>query len=81
MRVDRLITELPPPKKQGSNAATALQEISGGKYGKMIHIWEHMFQSCNFRSKDKLRPFYSLVALVRPPIEPQVTTATRTPAS
>jgi Mn-containing catalase len=51
MRVDRLITELPPPKKQGSNAATALQEISGGKYGKMSTFGNTCFQSCNFRSK------------------------------
>jgi len=64
MRVDRLITELPPPKKQDPNAAAALQELLGGKYGEMSTLGNYMFQSFNFRSKDKLRPFYSLVASI-----------------
>jgi Mn-containing catalase len=64
MRVDRLITELPPPKKQDCNAAAALQELLGGKYGEMSTLGNYMFQSFNFRSKDKLRPFYSLVASI-----------------
>jgi Mn-containing catalase len=64
MRVDKLITELPPPKKQDPNAAAALQELLGGKYGEMSTLGNYMFQSFNFRSKDKLRPFYSLVASI-----------------
>ena len=64
MRVDRLITELPPPKIQDCNAAAALQELLGGKYGEMSTLGNYMFQSFNFRSKDKLRPFYSLVASI-----------------
>jgi len=64
MRVDRLITELPPPTKQDPNAAAALQELLGGKYGEMSTLGNYMFQSFNFRSKDKLRPFYSLVASI-----------------
>jgi Mn-containing catalase len=64
MRVDRLITDLPPPKKQDPNAAAALQELLGGKYGEMSTLGNYMFQSFNFRSKDKLRPFYSLVASI-----------------
>jgi Mn-containing catalase len=64
MRVDRLITELPPPKAQDPNAAAALQELLGGKYGEMSTLGNYMFQSFNFRSKDKLRPFYSLVAAI-----------------
>ena len=59
MRVDRLITELPPPAKQDPNAAAALQELLGGKYGEMSTLGNYMFQSFNFRSKDKLRPFYA----------------------
>ena len=35
MRVDRLITDLPPPRNQDPNAAAALQELLGGKYGEM----------------------------------------------
>jgi len=64
MRVDRLITELPPPKVADPNAAAALQELLGGKYGEMSTLGNYMFQSFNFRSKDKLRPFYSLVASI-----------------
>lgn len=64
MRVDRLITELPPPKSQDPNAAAALQELLGGKYGEMSTLGNYMFQSFNFRSKAKLRPFYSLVASI-----------------
>jgi Mn-containing catalase len=64
MRVDRLITELPSPKKQDCNAAAALQELLGGKYGEMSTLGNYMFQSFNFRSKHKLRPFYSLVASI-----------------
>ena len=33
MRIDRLLTELPEPKKPDPNAAAALQELLGGKYG------------------------------------------------
>lgn len=64
MRVDRLITELPPPKRQDPNAGAALQELLGGKYGEMSTLGNYMFQSFNFRSKSKLRPFYSLVAAI-----------------
>lgn len=64
MRVDRLITELPAPERQDPNAAAALQELLGGKYGEMSTLGNYMFQSFNFRSKDKLRPFYSLVASI-----------------
>jgi Mn-containing catalase len=64
MRVDKLQAELPPPKRQDPNAAAALQELLGGKYGEMSTLGNYMFQSFNFRSKEKLRPFYSLVASI-----------------
>lgn len=64
MRVDRLQAELPPPKKADPNAAAALQELLGGKYGEMSTLGNYMFQSFNFRSKEKLRSFYSLVASI-----------------
>ena len=64
MRIDRLQTELPAPKKQDPNAAAALQELLGGKYGEMSTLGNYLFQSFNFRSKSKLRPFYSLVASI-----------------
>ncbi|MRX49736.1 manganese catalase family protein [Paracoccus sp. S-4012] len=64
MRVDRLQTELPPPKKADPNAAAALQELMGGKYGEMSTLGNYLFQSFNFRSKSKLKPFYHLVAAI-----------------
>ncbi len=64
MRIDKLQAELPAPKKQDCNAAAALQELLGGKYGEMSTLGNYMFQSFNFRSKAKLRPFYSLVASI-----------------
>jgi Mn-containing catalase len=64
MRVDKLQAELPAPKRKDPNAAAALQELLGGKYGEMSTLGNYMFQSFNFRSKDKLRPFYNLVASI-----------------
>ena len=64
LRVDKLQVELPAPKKQDPNAAAALQELLGGKYGEMSTLGNYIFQSFNFRSKSKLRPFYSLVASI-----------------
>ena len=64
MRVDKLQAELPAPKRADPNAAAALQELLGGKYGEMSTLNNYMYQSFNFRSKSKLRPFYSLVASI-----------------
>ena len=64
MRIDKLQAELPAPKKKDANAAAALQELLGGKYGEMSTLGNYMFQSFNFRSKEKLKPFYSLVASI-----------------
>ena len=62
LRIDRLQIELPLPKEADPNAGAALQELLGGKYGEMSTLGNYLFQSFNFRSKSKLRPFYSLVA-------------------
>jgi Mn-containing catalase len=64
LRVDKLQAELPIPKAPNPNAGAALQELLGGKYGEMSTLNNYMFQSFNFRSKSKLRPFYSLVAAI-----------------
>jgi Mn-containing catalase len=64
LRVNKLQVDLPAPSKQDPNAAAALQELLGGKYGEMSTLGNYMFQSFNFRSKSKLRPFYSLVAAI-----------------
>lgn len=64
MRIDQLQAELPQPKKPNPNEAAALQELLGGKYGEMSTLGNYMFQSFNFRNKEKLRPFYSLVSAI-----------------
>lgn len=64
MRIDQLQANLPAPKAADPNAAAALQELLGGKYGEMSTLGNYMFQSFNFRSKTKLKPFYSLVAAI-----------------
>jgi Mn-containing catalase len=64
MRIDRLQAELPEPKTPNPNAAAALQELLGGKYGEMSTLGNYMFQSFNFRNKSGLRPFYSLVSAI-----------------
>ena len=64
LKLDRLQAELPQPKKPDPNAAAALQELLGGKYGEMSTLGNYMFQSFNFRNKSKLRPFYSLVSSI-----------------
>ena len=64
MRIDKLQAALPEPKRADPNAGAALLELLGGKYGEMSTLGNYMFQSFNFRSKSKLRPFYSLVASI-----------------
>lgn len=64
LRVNKLQVDLPPPKEADPNAAAALQELLGGKYGEMSTLNNYLFQSFNFRSKSKLRPFYDLVASI-----------------
>ncbi len=64
MKIDKLLTELPEPKKPEPNAAAALQELLGGKYGEMSTLGNYMFQSFNFRNKTQLKPFYSLVSSI-----------------
>lgn len=64
MRIDRLMTELPLPKKPEPNAAAALQELPGDQSGEMSTLGNYTFQSFNFRNKTKLRPFYSLVSSI-----------------
>ena len=51
LRIDKLQTELPIPKKPDPNAAAALQELLGGKYGEMSTLNNYLFQSFNFRKQ------------------------------
>jgi Mn-containing catalase len=62
LRVDRLPIELPEPKGPDANAAAAVQELMGGRFGEMSTLMNYTFQSFNFRGRDKARPFYDLIA-------------------
>lgn len=61
LRIDRIPLELPEPSAPNPNAAAAVQELLGGKFGEMSTLMNYTFQSFNFRGKNKLRPFYDLL--------------------
>jgi Mn-containing catalase len=62
LRIDRLAIELPVPESPSPNSAAAVQELLGGRFGEMSTLMNYTFQSFNFRGRDKLRPFYDLIA-------------------
>jgi Mn-containing catalase len=62
LRIDRLQVEMPVPKDPDPAAAAAVQELMGGRFGEMSTLMNYMFQSYNFRNKEKLRPYYALIA-------------------
>jgi len=62
LRIDRLAIELPAPKHPSPNSASAVQELLGGKFGEMATLMNYTFQSFNFRGRDKMKPFYDLIA-------------------
>ncbi|MET1014492.1 MAG: manganese catalase family protein [Paenisporosarcina sp.] len=63
-RINRLQIELPVPEYGDANAASAVQELLGGKFGEMSTLNNYMYQSFNFRQKNKFKPFYDLVASI-----------------
>ena len=63
-RLNRLQIELPPSPYADANAAAAVQELLGGKFGEMSTLNNYLFQSFNFRDKKRLKPFYDLVASI-----------------
>jgi Mn-containing catalase len=62
LRLDRIAIDLPEPKAPNANAASAVQELMGGRFGEMSTLMNYTFQSFNFRGRNKLRPFYDLIA-------------------
>lgn len=62
LRIDRLQIELPAPKEPDPNAAAAVQDLLGGRFGEMSTLMNYTYQSFNFRNHDKLRPFRDLIA-------------------
>ncbi|WP_028612738.1 manganese catalase family protein [Paenibacillus harenae] len=63
-RINRLQVELPPSPYADANAAAAVQELLGGKFGEMSALNNYMYQSFNFREKERLKPFYDLLAII-----------------
>lgn len=63
-RLDQIMIEIPDVKKPDPNAAAAVQELLGGKFGEMSTLNNYLFQSFNFRNKSKLKPFYDLVTSI-----------------
>jgi len=61
-RIDKLALELPEPKHPSANAASAVQELLGGRFGEMSTLMNYTFQSFNFRGRNQMRPFYDLIA-------------------
>lgn len=62
LRIDRLQVEMPLPKEPDPAAAAAVNELMGGRFGEMTTLNTYMYQSFNFRNREKLRPFYALIA-------------------
>jgi Mn-containing catalase len=62
LRIDKLQVEMPAPKNPDPNAAAAVQELMGGRFGEMSTLMNYMYQSFNFRGRDKLRQYYALIA-------------------
>lgn len=55
---------MPEVEYGDANAASAVQELLGGKFGEMSTLNNYMYQSFNFRGKKKFKPFYELVASI-----------------
>ena len=62
LRVDKLQVEMDMPKQPDPNAAAAVQELLGGRFGEMSTLNNYLFQSFNMRGRKKIKPFYDLVA-------------------
>ncbi|WP_409344857.1 manganese catalase family protein [Paenibacillus sp. MBLB4367] len=63
-RINKLAIDLPVPAHGDANAAAAVQELLGGRFGEMSTLNNYMYQSFNFRNKSKFKPFYDLVASI-----------------
>lgn len=62
LRIDRLQVEIPAAEHPDPRAAQAVQELMGGRFGEMSTLMNYTYQSFNFRDKNRLKPFYDLVA-------------------
>jgi Mn-containing catalase len=63
-RMNEVLIEIPKVEKPDPNAAAAVQELLGGKFGEMSTLNNYLYQSFNFRGKTKMKPFYDLVTSI-----------------
>ncbi len=64
LRLDEVPIQFPIPKHPSPNDAAAVQELLGGKFGEMSTLMNYTFQSFNFRGRNRLRPFYDVIASI-----------------
>jgi Mn-containing catalase len=62
IRIDKLQIEMPMPEDPAPEAANAVQELLGGRFGEMSTLMNYTFQSFNFRGRKKVKPYYDLIA-------------------
>src|SRR5215218_923319 len=62
LRIDKLQVEMPMPTEPDPDAAAAVQELLGGRFGEMSTVMNYTYQSFNFRGRKKVKPFYDLIA-------------------
>jgi Mn-containing catalase len=64
LRIDKLQIALPVSSKPDPNAAAAVQELLGGRFGEMSTLMNYLHQSAAMKEKKRLGPFYELVASI-----------------
>jgi Mn-containing catalase len=62
LKIDRLAVELPMPEQPDPDAAAAVQELLGGRFGEMSTLMNYTFQSFNFRGREAAKPYYDLIS-------------------
>ncbi len=62
LRIDKLQVEMPMPTEPDPDAAAAVQELLGGRFGEMSTVMNYTYQSFNFRGRNKVKPYYDLIA-------------------
>jgi Mn-containing catalase len=62
LKIDRLAIELPMPEDPDPDAAAAVQELLGGRFGEMSTVMNYTFQSFNFRGRKDAKPYYDLIS-------------------
>jgi Mn-containing catalase len=62
LRLDRLLIDMPKSREADPDGAAAVQQLLGGKFGEMSTLMNYTFQSFNLRGRNKIRPWYDLIA-------------------